>query len=512
MKTKNLSRITLIVMIVTLCGKALGFFREVLIGKYFGASYKADALFTALSIPTIIFSSIAFACGTAFIPVYSKIRQNKGDSEGNKFTNNLLNLVCCISLIITFICLIFSKEIVSIFSIGFDKRTFDLANELTKIIAPTILFVGIANIMTSYLQANERYFIPNIVLIPQNLVIIFAVLYSASLDVQGVVWAYVAGAILQVIMLLVAMKKSGYSYNLHFDMREENMSALYKLFGPILISTSVQQLSTMVDRSLASTLEKGSVAVFNYASTLNNFVFGIVSISIATIIYPILSNAVAKKDYTVFGKTLKTALEFVNILIMPLVTILLVLNFQIVEVIFERGAFQSNTTKLTASVLCYYCIGMLFFGYRDILNRVFFSLHDTKTPMYNGILTVILNIISSVILVKWYGLVGIALATSLSAIFTTLLLIYRLNQTEYKFPIRHFGVNFIKCFISCVVMAMVLYVSYECIAEFNYSNHFIIRCFNLVLSLFVGAISYIVMLWLLRINVMNAIKVKRTES
>lgn len=494
----SLAKITLLVMLITLLGKALGFVREVLIGTYFGTSNEADALFTALSIPTILFASIAVACGTAFIPIFSSINENMGMKFANKFTNNVVNLVLVIALIMASLCWIFSESIVSIFAIGFDNQTFQLANTLARIVIPTVIFVGISNIMTSYLQANEQYIISNSIVIPQNIIVILAIIFSGYIGIEGVVWGYFLGAVVQILLQLPFMYKNGYRYNVELDLRERNIRNLYNLLIPIFIGTGVQQISMLVDRSLASTLEKGSVSAFNYAGTLNNFVFGIVSMSIATIIYPILSKAVAQKKQMVFKETLRNSMNLINVSIIPLVVILIVLKIQIVELVFERGQFSSDSTQITADVLGYYCIGMLFFGYRDVLNRVFFSLQDTKTPMYNGILAVILNIVCSIALVKFYGLKGIALATSLSAIFTTVLLIVQLGKKEYKLPLKEFSLNFIKCLFAAIIMGVIIHYIYSYVIDILEGNNFYIRLLNIGVSTTLGLLSYLIILVLLK--------------
>lgn len=487
------------VMLATFLSKILGFLREILLGSRFGTTYVSDAYLVAITIPTIIFASIAGALATTYIPIYSKVRVESGEENSLRFTNNVLNFTVIVGVGISILGMLFAGPIVSFIAMGFNEQTLDLAVSLTRIIFPMVIFIGLAYIFSGYLQSNNQFVIPALMNVPNNIIIIVALMLSSYFGVYGLIYATLFGAIFQFVIQYPFARKKGYKYNLIIDKKDENIKKVAVLAVPVLIGTAVQQVNALVDRMLASGLFEGSIAALNFANKLNGFVYGIFSLSIATVIYPLFSSLNARNDNERFKQVLASSLNIITILMLPIMVGTMVLDISITSVLFERGAFDARSTELTASALFFYALGMVFYGYRDVLNRAFFSFHDTKTPMYNGAMAVIVNIILNLILVRYMYHSGLALATSISSIITTILLFFSLRKSMGSIGGRQMVSVFIKASIAASIMGIVVYFVNNYLMGILNGNS-IMEALNLFISISLGAFVYLVIILFMNIR------------
>jgi putative peptidoglycan lipid II flippase len=494
----TIKNIALYIMLGTLIGKILGFLREMLIGSIFGASHITDAYLVATLIPNILFVSIASAIVTTFIPLYSKIKVSKGNKYSINFTNNILNITFFVSTLISLGGVLFAKSIVSVIAVGFDKSTLQLTINFTRIIFPMIIFIGISYIFTGYLQANGQFLLPSLLSIPNNLAIIFVLIFNKYFGAYGLIYATLIGMLLQAFIQYPFAKKIGYHYSFIFNVKNEEAKDVGILAIPVIISISIQQLNFFIDRMLASRLAEGSIAALNFANKLSGLAFSIFSVSITTLIFPYLSNSYAEKDFVKFKRILSLSLNIITIILIPITVSFIVLGKPIVRAVYERGVFDGRATDMTVAALIYYAIGLVFMGYRDILSRVFYSFQDTKTPMINGAISVILNIIFNFILVNYMKHSGLALSSSLSVIFATVLLYLNVKK-RLGFILQNTSSIILKVTIASAIMGFLQYIL------FLWTNNFIISksilwYITIFLNILIGFFVYIIVVCFLRIK------------
>lgn len=504
---RNLSaaKVVILMMVFTLVTKFLGFIREVMLGQAFGTSYITDAYIIALSIPTIIFSAILAAISTTFIPVYSKIKNNNGIMRANYFTNNLLFLILMVSLIIIFFGYYFSDVLVNILGSGISSQGIDLAISLTKIGLLMLPTLAIISVLSVYLQAEGKFIVTSFINIPIIVVVVIAFCFASYIGIKGIMIANIIGSILQVFILIFAVKRIGFNFKFRIDLGDNSLKEMFLLIGPVLIGTSVQQINLMIDRMLASNFGDGIISGLSFGSKINEMFFGIISVTIATFIFPKLSNLASKQSMNDFNNLVKTSLNTVSIIVLPLVFIVLFNSKLIVELLFERGAFDSSSTLITSNSLFYYSIGMLFFGYRDVLNRTFYSMGDTKTSMKNAILTVFCNIIFSLILMNIIGYKGLALATSLAGIITCCFLFINLKKKLNAFKYVNFMADQFKILLAAIGMITITQIIYNFITSL-YSLTVLFNIIVLSISLLIGGILYIILLIFFKLKEIQIIK------
>ena len=487
-------------MAATLVAKILGFGRELALASAYGASGVSDAFLVAMNIPAVIFTAIGTSLGTAFIPLYCEVNANKGEQSSNKFTNNVFNIVVIICLVLSVIGAIFTPQIVKIFAVGFEGET------LTRVMILGLAFLGMSYIMMAYLQVKENFIIPGLMPVPYNILIITSIIISVKINPYLLPWGTLIGLSLQFLFQLPFAIKKGYRYKLYIDVKDEHLKRMLWLIAPVLIGVAVNQINTIVDRTIASTLVEGSISALNYATKLNQFVMGMFIVSISSVVYPMLSKLSTENNKEKFNKSIITSVNTVTLLVIPISIGAIILANPIVKLLFQRGEFDVRATQMTAVALIFYSIGMIGYGLRDILGKVFYSLQDTRTPMINGVIAMVLNITLNILFVKYTNmqLAGLAFATSISALFTIALLFISLRRKIGSFGGKSIALGMIKSLISGIIMAVVTLFSYNTIANILGSG-FIKEVITLALSVGIGAIVYGTSIIILKVDEVNII-------
>ncbi|CEQ22847.1 virulence factor MviN [[Clostridium] sordellii] len=488
-------------MAATLIAKILGFGRELALASAYGAGGTSDAFLVAMNIPAVIFSAIGTSLGTAFIPLYCDVDAKIGKKASLKFTNNVLNIVVLMCLIVSVIGVVFTGPIVKLFAVGFEGKTLIDAIYFTRVLILGMGFLGISYIMMAFLQVKGNFVIPGLMSVPYNILIIVSIFASVYINPNILPWGTLFGLSLQFIFQYPFARKNGFRYKPTIDLKDPYLKRMIWLIGPVLIGVAVTQVNAIVDRTIASTLVAGSISALNYATKLNQFVMGMFIVSISSVIYPMLSKLSTENNKKKFKQSIVTSINVVILIIIPISVGAIILAHPIVKLLFQRGEFDARATEMTAIALIFYSVGMLGFGLRDILGKIFYSLQDTKTPMINGIIAMILNIVLNLAFVKFTNmqLGGLAFATSISSLVTIALLSVSLRKKIGAFGGKKIISVLIKSIISALLMALVTKVTYNLI-DGILSAGFIQDAIKLGVSVGLGAIVYGVSIIIFRVN------------
>lgn len=499
----GVAKTTIWLMVATILSKILGFARSLVLASVYGADMYSDAYLIAMNIPTVVVAIIGAAIITTFIPIYSSASTELGEKAALKYTNNILNIVMLVCMALTIISLIFIDPLVNLFAFGFDEQTFKLAVEFTRILIVSVLFSGISYIMTAYLQVKNKFTIVGLMTIPRNIIIIISIILSSRFGPYIMIYGTLLGLLADVIYMYPFMVKNGYKYKLYINIKDTYIKKTIWLLAPILIGVAVNQVNTMVDRSLASTLVEGSISSLSYADKLNAFVMAIFIASVSSVVYPMLSKLSSEDNKQKFVDIIANSINTIVIFIIPISVGAIVLSTPIVKLLFQRGKFDDVATNMTAIALSMYSIGMLAIGLRDILTRVFYSLQDTKTPMINSCIAMSINIVLNLILLKKYQHAGLALATSLSAIICVVLLFLNLSRKIGYFGQGKIFKTMMKSAIASMIMAIVTKISYSIIISGGSGS--IIEIGALFGAIIIGAIVYGLMIMILRVEEINIV-------
>lgn len=449
-----MKKVALILMICSILSKVLGFGRDIILSYFYGASYITDAYLISQTIPLTIFAFIGTGVATSYIPISTQIVSEKGEESCNKFTNNVINIGILLCTIIVCTVCIFTEPIVRVFAMGFEGDTLLLAKQLTRINIFGIYFSMLVYVFTGFLNHRGNFTIPGLVGVPLNIVTIISIIIASKTDEQILAIGGILAIMIQVLFMLPWMKKNKYKYQLKVDIKDIYLKKMLYLSMPVMLGVSVNQINVLVDRTVASSLAEGGISALNYAGRLNNFIQGIFVIPIATVIYPLISNMVQKKDMDGFKSNIRGAITAINLILIPATVGMIIFAEPIVRLLFGRGEFNSSAISMTQGALVFYSVGIIGFGLREILSRAFYALQDTKIPMRNATISIILNISLNLILSYKMGINGLALATSISAIVCSMLLMISLKRKIGRYGMQLITTNFIKMVVASIIMAV----------------------------------------------------------
>ncbi len=486
-------------MIITILSKFIGFAREITLSYFYGASNISDAYLISITIPAVIFSLVGAGMATSYIPLYSSIMEEKGETSADRFTNNIINFLLLISTFIVIGALIFTTPIVKLFASGFEGETLNLAVTFTRISIFGVYFTGLGYIFKSYLEINKNFIVPALVGFPFNFFIITSIALSSKYNIYFLLLGMVIAIASQLFLMLPFVLKKGYKYFFLLDKNDEYLRKMIYLSLPVIIGVSVNQINVLVDRTIASQIAVGGISALNYAHRLNGFVQGIFVSSISTVLYPTISKMAVENNMTGLKKTVSKAISSINLLILPATVGAMIFAEPVVRLLYGRGAFDAKAISMTSYALFFYSIGMVGFGLREVLSREFYSMQDTKTPMINAAIAMVLNIILNIILSKFLGIGGLALATSISAIFCTMLLFISLRKKIGPLGMKNITITFIKIACASLVMGMLAKLSYNSLLSFINGN------LSLLLSIGIGAVIYFIIIYFMKIEEVDTI-------
>jgi len=496
----SLKKTAIFITIITLGSKLLGFGREITLAYFYGTSYVVDSYLIATSVPTIFFGWLN-SVGVSYTPIYSDIRANLGDDKSKRFTNNLISIVLVIAVLCAVLGLIFSKQIVSIIAPGFDVEAYNMTISFLKVSIWIIIFTSTTQIFTAYLNCNNKFVqsnTSNLAISATQMAVIFA---SGLLGDYVLIYGVLLSNILYFLILYVLSDKNGlkFKFEAHFS---PEIKKAFIIAGPIFISSMIMQINTFVDKMFASQLNEGSIAALNYSSIIKQFVFYIFSIAVTTMIYPILSQYIAENNIKRVKEVFSKGLNIIIILFVPITIGAIILSEPAITFVYERGQFGHDSTLMTSSAFTMYSIGLLPLATRDVITKVFYSMQDTKSNLYIGIIAVLSNVLLNAILIKPMGHSGLALATSLSSFITLPLFFIVLRNKLGGLGLKNSLILFLKSCISGLAMGLVVYYGYEFISSYS-GNGSITLLLNIIATVCVGGLTYFVLMMVMKVNEME---------
>lgn len=454
--TYKLIRSSIGIIIVMIIGYILSFVKEAVFAAYFGVGFQADAFVVAIQVPLVLFAVVAVGIRTVALPIYTKRLLEVGKEHATLFAQNLLTIALITSSCFAVFGILFADWIVYLFAPGFNDQTHILSVILLRVFFPLVIFTIQVDIYKAILNAWKVFSWPEIASYFQNIMLIVFLLVLT--DIIGIYAAMVGtlfGAIVRFIYLLFLSRKYFY-YKPYLDIKDKDIRQAGKMAVPVTIGIGIAEINRFVDRIIASGLSVGSISALNYASKLNGLFSGLFVQAIATVAFPTFAEMVIKKEYNALNRLINSLLSIVILIIIPLTVGLILCNIELVSIVFGRGVFDKNAVSLTGNIFIFYNIGLLFIVVREIINRVYYSFNDTKTPMINGSIGVVINIVLNILLSRLMGAPGLALATSISSAVICSLLLFNLKNKYAGFHLKKVRVSLIKAVVATIGMIFIL--------------------------------------------------------
>lgn len=408
-----------VIMIMNLVSRLLGFVRETVIAREFGATYLTDAYNAAYTIPYFLQMVLGMALVTSIVPVVTRYLLDGEEEEAWKIASITLNWTVLIMAVLTVLGVLGSHTVVTLLTPGFSGETADLAALLTIIMFPSVVFMGAGMLITGILNARKHFavaaFAPGFI----SLVIIISVVFLGRYGIEYLAWGTLAGMTGSLIIQLPVLRKVGFKYSWSWNMRHPEIKGIFINLFPIFLGTAVNQLYLAINRYFASGLSEGSISALNYASKLMNLPMGIFVLAVSSAIFPTLAEQAVQNRREALGQTLNRGLKTVLMVTLPASAGLMALRVPIVKLLFERGAFDALATQMTADALFYFSLGMFAMSANMVITRAYYALRDVRIPLILGLISIAVNIGASILLVPYMAHNGLALANSLAVIFSS---------------------------------------------------------------------------------------------
>jgi len=512
--SKRLLQSTFTVGGMTLISRILGFLRDMVVARYFGAGNGADAFFVAFRIPN--FLRRMFAEGSfsqAFVPVLSEYKTQRGHQEVRQLVANTSGALGVVVLAVTIFGVLAASLLVWVFAPGFTREParYTLTVEMLRITFPYLFFISLAALAGGVLNTYERFGVPAFTPVFLNIAMIAGALWLAphmEHPVVGLAWGVTLGGALQLLVQLPSIFRLGLLTLPRPNFRDSGVRRILKLMGPTLFGSSVAQVNLLFDTLIASFLAAGSVSWLYYSDRLLEFPLGVFGIAIATVILPKLSEDNAAQDVEGFSKTLDWALRLVMLIGIPAGLGLGLLAGPLLATLFQYGEFGAEDTRMAARSLMAFSFGLPAFILIKVLVPGFYARQDTKTPVRIGIASMLANMVLNVLLMTPLAHAGLATATTLSAYLNAGLLYRTLRRLDVYRPLPGWKAFCVRLILANLALGIVLWFGVGNLESWI-SWQVGTRVWHLLVWVTAGIGTYFLLLAILKINV-RAVLVGRT--
>jgi putative peptidoglycan lipid II flippase len=482
----------ILLLFSTLFLKFSSMIRDLAISGLYGDSYKADAYFASMTIPNAIILFMLTGMKDAFLPSYYKYNKM---GKGFSHLTNILKSTFLISIIISIIGALLSPLLVKWLYPEFlhYKDGYSIAKWTIALYFLSILFVGINAVYEGYFDSKRKFSFSTF---SQTIVVLttvaFTLLFHQSMGIYAVPIGYLVGTAFSFLLKVIVLSPKK-MMNWKQSPNWQEIKIFYLIFLPVGITIMVGQINLSINMLFAARMGEGVVSNLNYAFRLVSIPQAIFGVTIATIIYPILAQAKADQNYFLFKNGIERGLSTMVLLLAPTITGMVILINPIIRLVYERGAFTEGSTLTTSHYALLYMGSVLFYSIQAVIAKGFYTLEKGHFIMRIGILSIVFNVISNYFFSKWMGPSGLALSSSIVALFYSTLTFTTLYKVSGGFNLKYLGYEFMKIILATCFMVISL-VALEYIFEVSKWTDIP----NLVINIFVGAVIYFLGLILFR--------------
>ncbi|MCW6677548.1 murein biosynthesis integral membrane protein MurJ [Anaerococcus sp. NML200574] len=486
---------TLMLMIITIVSKVFGFVREAVMASFIGASDLKSIYTTANTLPVVAANFVAVGIISGFIPIYNKAKNEEGEAAAEEFTSNIFNILMRFGLVAVVLGIIFARPFSKILSPSLEGEWLDLATNYTRIMMFAVFAYLYSAVFRGYLNLKGNFFDPAITGILMNvIIIIFTILTGITGNPYLLIIGALLGNVLQYILFPKAAKDAGYEHKRTFDIHNKYVRSLMLISIPIIISSAAGELSIIADNSMASAFfGKAAISKLFYSKTMLTLITGVITVSVTTAIFPKIASLGQSGEFEQMKGEISSAVVTTMSLVIPATIGMMVLSRPIIELVFERNAFTSDDTAIVASLLTAYSPYIIFQSLSDVVDRGFYAVGDSKTPVIIVVMQQFLNIILNFILIKFFDLEGLAYATVLSTAIGSAFMLYKFRDNFGAFNFRQAAISLGKIILATCIMAFLAMLTYSGLA--GKISHII----ALFVAIIVAGFVYVLLILLARI-------------
>ncbi|MFC0709832.1 murein biosynthesis integral membrane protein MurJ [Azorhizophilus paspali] len=460
----NLLKSLAAVSSITMLSRVLGFVRDTLVARIFGAGLATDSFFVAFKLPNLlrrIFAEGAFS--QAFVPILAEYKTQQGEEATRTFIAYVAGLLTLVLALVTLLGILAAPWIIWVSAPGFAESTekFELTATLLRITFPYILLISLSSLAGAILNTWNRFGVPAFVPTLLNLSMIAFTLFLAPFfdpPVLALGWSVLAGGLLQLLYQLPHLKKIGMLVLPRLNLRDSGVWRVLRQMAPAILGVSVGQISLIINTIFASFLAAGSVSWMYYADRLMELPSGVLGVALGTIMLPALSKTHVSRDRQEYSRLLDWGLRLCFLLVLPCALALAILAEPLTVSLFQYGRFTAHDALMTQYALIAYAVGLLGIILVKVLAPGFYAQQNIRTPVRIAMLTLGATQVMNVIFILTFPVphAGLALAIGLGACLNAGLLYWKLRQQRRFEPQVGWGVFLVKLLVAVLAMGAVL--------------------------------------------------------
>lgn len=498
---KGAAKSAAIIMALSIAGKGMGLIREILLASYFGASFQSDAYIIAFGIPLTLYTVMFSASISVFIPVYARYLKDGKAERREYFVSNMFNIMALLSSVTVILGAATAPMIVRVYTAGFSAEGYNATLRLALIMMPSVIFYTFSELSGSFLQSHN-YFTPTaLTSIPFNILITASIILFSGRSMEAVAFGSLLAISSQFLIQVPFVAKAGYKFKRVLNFKERGTINIFVLMLPLLLNSVFAELNALVGKIVASCLGEGSISALDYADRIYGTVMNVFINPLLIVLYPRLAFRADNRRELLYET--EKAINFVALIAFPLTVALIMMRFEAVSLIFQRGKFGRMDTLVTAAALGGFSAGLAGTAVNGLMSKAFYSFKDTKTPMIIGIATVGINVVLNIIFSKLWGIGGMSIAASLSVLSgsTAMVIVFKkkLNCREEKN--RNVYGTLIKLVLASIIMGSSMFAAKMFLRHLiPEGKAFPTDALLLVLGTAAGGSAYCIMLRILRVS------------
>ena len=435
---------SVIITTAALLSRTIGFIREIIIAKSFGASFEYDLFLVAATFPMFICNILLFTIPGTLIPLYSK---ETGSSENSAWTFafNFLNVFGLFFLIIAGLISLAAPSIINIYAPSLGSPDRIKAILYLRILSSIVFTGGLFAILKSIFNANKHFILPAFAPLLLNTMIIFSILLlHGRISTLALVFGFSAGYLMQLVVCIPFIHVGGTKYRFSFPFKNDLIKMAYSSFLFIALIETISQLTVVIDRSFIGSLPEGGISALNYANTIAQIPIGVFGIALGTAVFPSASDYANQENWPGLKSLLIKSLKSIFIVIVPLVSLLVYYAREIVMLFFQRGAFNPKATLLTSQALTFLSIGILAYVSHAVIIKVYYALRLKTILIVSTLIAMGVKFGASLLLVGHYFQKGLAMSTAAAGIVNIFILMVYLRHKIGKLNGTKLLVTFIQ--------------------------------------------------------------------
>lgn len=508
---KSTAKTVGLVMIIMLFSRLLAFVSTTVYITFFGVDNPEINIYSyAIQLPNVVFTILGTALTIAVIPVFAGYIGTGEKQRAFKFADNIISLSTIFTAVLSVLGIFIAPYILLL--TRFKHEGYEFAVAALSIMFPVMIFYALNYVFQGILQSLGRFNMPAFVSIPSSLIVILYVfVFGSKFGVMGLLIATFIGLSLQALILIPPIYRTEYRFRLSFDYRNEDIKRALKLVPPVLLGTSAYQLNILFNITVTANF-KNTVAIMAFVQ--NTILYSVLALiySITAVVFPKLTMLAARGDIEGYKDNLLKVLKSVIYLLVPAAAGFIAVRYQLLNFIMGWGKITASNVSLASDILALYAVGITGIGIKEIVDRAFYSLNDTKKPAYNGVIIMVVNIAASLILIRFINVLGIPMAYSISALTGGFVILYMLRRKVRAFGGRKLLFMTVKVITASVIMVAVVTGFNSVLGRYTFGAAIVDRGLKLFIPAGAGAVVYFLVTYLLRVqeavDVLNKVRLR----